>query len=287
MMGKKLGAFLLVVFFAVCITLFINMIPELLVLMNSYQLAFWISIFIFVPMNIVYLFLYAFKIRNKSTGSIIMTFGASVFLYGGLFLFAMSVARIGLNSSLSLVFLAPIFFLILAPLLSKESINGAQILAVIITTVGGACIFYARGLIHPTSWETISYIIGASACWTGFSLLALKTKTGIFVNVYIYVLVGVITATIFMFVQSSIILPAYSSVGTLLIFAALVATSIYLWAGTFRYSSISYWSAMVFIIPSVMILYEVIFNSASLPLFGIIGLGITGFGVIYRMIIKM
>jgi len=286
-MGKKLGAFLLVLFFAACITVLLGLMPNLLTLMNSYQLAFWTGICIFIPLNVVYLFLYAFGQRSKSTGSILISLGSSVFLYGGLFLFAMSVSKIGLNSSITLVLLAPLLFLILAPLLSKESINGAQVLAVIITAAGSACILYSRGIIHPASWDSISYILGAAACWAAFSLMALKTKTGVFVNVYIYVLMGVIISTILMFVQSSFILPSYSNVGTLLIFGALVFTAIFLWAGTYRLSSASFWASMIFIIPAVMLLYDISFKSASLPLLGIIGLGVTGIAVIYRLFIKM
>jgi len=286
-MRKKLVALSLVLIFAVCVTLFLRMMPDLLTLMNSYQLSFWVSVFMFVPLNVVYLFLYALGFSNKSTASVMMSFGASLFLYGGLFLFVMSVERVGLNSSLSLLFIAPLLFLILAPLFSKESVNGAQTLAVILIAAGAACIFYSKGLIHPTSWESISYIIGAAACWAIFSLMALKTKSGIFVNVYIYMFVGLIASAILMFVQSSFILPVYSSVGTLLIFGALVATSIFLWSGIFRYSSASYWAAMVYIVPSIMLLYEVIYKSANVPVIAIIGMGVTGLAVVYRTIIKM
>ena len=286
-MGKKLGSFLLVLFFAACITVLISIMPKFLSQMDAYQLAFWTCIFIFIPLNIIHLFVRAFGIRLKNTGSILISLGASLFLFGGFAFFALSVSSIGFNSSLALVMLFPFLFLIVVPLITKESINAAQVVGIILTAAGAFCILYARGLVNPGSWESISYVIGAAACWTVFSLLALKTKAGIHTNVYIYVVVGLIASTIVMFIQSSFILPEYSNLFTLLAFGALAATIIYLWAGTFRISSASFWASMVFILPAVILSYELIFKSASLPVMGIIGLGITGLAVIYRLSIKM
>lgn len=255
--------------------------------MDAYQLAFWTCIFIFIPLNIIHLFVRAFGIRRKNTGGILISLGASLFLFGGFAFFVLSTSSIGFNSSMALVLLAPLLFIIFAPLITKESINAAQGVGVILTAAGGFCILCSRGLVNLGSWESISYVIGAVACWTLFSLLALKTKAGIHMNVYTYVVVGLVAATVVMFIQSSFILPEYNSIFTLLVFGALAATIIYLWAGTFRISSASFWASMVYILPAVILIYELIFKSVSLPVMGIVGLGVTGLAVIYRLAIKM
>lgn len=286
-MGKKLGSFLLVLFFTACIAVLIRFMPTFLKSMDAYQLAFWTSIFVFIPLNVIYLFVRAFGIRRKNTGSVLMSLLASVCLFGGFALFLLSVNGIGFNSSLALVLLTPILFLIIVPIITKESVNAAQVAAVIVAAAGAYCILYSNGLINPGAWESIGYVMGAVVCWTIFSLLALKTKAGIHTNVYLYIVVGLIAATAMMFIKSSFILPEYSNLFTLLAFGALAATIIYLWAGIFRVSSASFWASMIFILPAVILSYDLIFKAASLPILGLIGLCITGFAVIYRLTIRM
>ena len=286
-MGKKLGSFLLVLLFAACIAVLLDMMPGLLSRMDSYQLAFWTAVFIFLPLNVVYLFIKAFGIRQNNTGSILISIAASAFLYGGFVLMAISVAKLGFNSSLALVLLAPILFIAVVPVITKESVNAAQVIGILLTAAGAFCILYSLGLIHPGSWAEVGYVIGAAVCWAVFSLLALRTKTGIFANVYLYLLTGLIIATVLMFLQSSFILPTYGTVGLLLIFGVILATALYLWAGTFRIASASFWSAMMFMLPAVLLIYGFLFNSVSIPFIGIIGLGITGIAVIYRLVIRM
>jgi drug/metabolite transporter (DMT)-like permease len=200
---------------------------------------------------------------------------------------AISVSKLGFNSSLALVLMAPMIFIAFVPIITKESVNAAQVIGILLTAAGAFCILYSLGLIHPGSWAEVGYVIGAAVCWAAFSLLALRTKTGIFANVYLYLLMGLIISTVLMFVQSSFILPTYGTVGLLLIFGILLATALYLWAGTFRIASASFWTSMTFILPAVLLIYGFLFNSVSIPFLGIIGLGITGVAVLYRLIIKM
>lgn len=286
-MGKKLGSFSLILLFAVFIAVIIGVIPRFRSPLDTFQLVFWTSIFIFVPMNFIYLFAKALGFRTKSTGSIIISLAAAVFFFGGLFLFLVSEVRMGFNTTLAISMTAPLVFVLISPLFSKERISAAKILAVVIFVGGAACVFYANGFVYTSSPVHLIYAFGAALCWSMFSILAFRTKTSIFVNVYIYMLVGLVAATIIMFIGSSFALPLFSDLWRLLLFGVLVAGTIYLWDGVYKLSGISFWGACIYILPSILVIYDMIFHSGSVTTMGIIGLSVTGAAVLYRLSIKM
>lgn len=286
-MGKKLGSFSLIFVFAVFIAVILGAIPRFESQLDTYQLVFWTSVFIFVPMNILYLFAKALGFRTKSAGSIIISLTASVFFFGGVYLFLASAANIGFNTTLAISLTAPLVFVIFAPLFSKERLNAAKLLAVIVFAGGAACVLYSNGFVFTSSPDKLGYMFGAAACWAVFSILAFRTKTSIFVNVYIYMLVGMAAATVMLFIGSSFKLPLFSDIWRLLLFGMLVAGTVFLWDGVYKLSSSSFWGACIYMIPSVLVIYDVIFHSASVSTLGIIGLAVTGAAALYRLSVKM
>lgn len=286
-MGKKLGSFSMILLFAVFIAVIMGTIPRFHSQLDTYQFVFWTSIFVFVPMSILYLFAKALGFRTKSTGSIVISFSAAVFFFGGLFLFLVSVVRMGFNTTLAISMTAPLVFVLISPLFSKERINAAKTLAVVFFVGGAACVLYANGFVFTSSPIYLTYAFGAAVCWAVFSILAFRTKTSIYVNVYIYILVGLVAATVIMFIGSSFTLPVYNDLWRLLLFGVLVAGTIYMWDGVYKLASASFWGACVYILPSVLVLYDMIFHSGSVTTLGIIGLSVTGAAALYRLSIKM
>ncbi|MFO7611254.1 MAG: DMT family transporter [Clostridia bacterium] len=284
-MGKKLTALLFVVCFAACVTALAKILPGLPTGMDTYQLVFWAFALIFFPMNVIF-FIMRFWSRNKSSGSFFLSLTASVFLMSGIYLFAAGAAGMGGGNAISFVFLTPLITIALLPAMSKEKPGPGKILAVIVAACGAACIFIAGRSGMQISTEGFLLILGASACWSMFSLISARTRTVTHVNVYIYVTSCVVISAAAMFLQSGFSMPELREIGILAILAALFLASVFFWAAAFKPAAVSFWATTVYIVPAFMLLYEIVFRSGSIGVLGITGLSILGIALIYRMSVK-
>ncbi|MBN2557878.1 MAG: DMT family transporter [Clostridia bacterium] len=284
-MGKKLTALLFVVCFASCMTAIAKILPGLPAGMDTYRLVFWIFALIFFPMNVIF-FIIRFWSRNKSSGSFFISVLAAAFLMAGIYLFAAGASGMGAGNAIAFVFLTPLITIALLPAMSKEKLSPGKILAVIVAAGGAACIFIAGRSDVQFSANGFLLILGASACWSMFSLISARTRTITHVNVYIYVTAGVVISTAAMFLQSGFKMPEFRDMGALLILAALFMASIFFWAAAYKPASVSFWATAVYIVPAFMLLYEIIFRSGTIGVLGIAGFSVLGIALIYRMSVK-
>lgn len=285
-MEKKLTAFLLVIGFAVCIAAVFEIVPGLLSDMDVYQLTFWACLFIFLLLNIISL-VGRVAAKDKSTGGILISLLASVFLFSGFLLYSMGAEILGSDTAFSLIFIAPLLILIFASFFIKENLTVAKMLAMIFAGIGAYCLFIAKGIAYPSSLNGLLLVLSAAVSWSIFSLLSIKTKAATYVNVYIYVAVSTVLATATLFVKSEFMLPKFESIGPVLLLGTVILLLVFLWTASLKSSSTSFWGTIVYAAPAIILLYEIVFRSGSVALLEIIGLSILSLTLIYRMSIKM